>query len=57
MRNTIWNSITTIILITLLTGCKVKSETIQVGVEQSGQALSMKIGQTLEVRLPSNPST
>jgi inhibitor of cysteine peptidase len=41
----------------LLTGCEGRSPDLSVGIDQSGKAVQMQVGQDLVVSLPSNPST
>ena len=57
MRKFLGSTITIMVLFTLLIGCESMPEPVTVGIEQSGQSVSLQVGQTMIVRLESNPTT
>ncbi len=46
-----------VLALLLIAGCANQPAAISAGIEQSGQAIRMQVGQQLAVTLPSNPST
>ena len=46
-----------VLALLLISGCANQPAAISAGIEQSGQAIRMQVGQQLAVTLPSNPST
>lgn len=57
MRKLLGSTITIMALFALLTGCESMPEPVTIGMEQSGQSVNLQVGQTMNVRLESNPTT